>query len=265
MKLDLTIEGYEERRAYLEQKLSKMDDKLYEEERISKELEYAANYLLFAKDTDRGAKLKNNIYDSNKRMVQKHYKSSSLELELENGEVEFQKPKKNYILSKELKYDDIKKEDKLKHNEVKYYEKLLKYIEDNNIKKINKSKIKDDVVYICDKNTIRFKEPLKNKSIDIDLNSFIYTDEVIEKFIRMSVEYEVDMTTNLGIVRYDFQVALNKSKKIMKEQELKVIECLQLDYDREELKQEIIEGQVVDASVVRNRMNSCIKKIKKYL
>lgn len=94
---------------------------------------------------------------------------------------------------------------------------------------------------------------------------FIYTDEVIEKFIGMSIEKEIDISTDIGVIRYDFEVVLNKAKKIMNEQELKVIECMQLGYNREELKLEIIEGEVVDASVVRNRINSSIKKIKKYL
>ena len=81
----------------------------------------------------------------------------------------------------------------------------------------------------------------------------------------MSIEKEIDISTDIGVVRYDFEVALNKAKKIMNEQELKVIEWMQLGYNREELKLEIIEGEVVDASVVRNRINSSIKKIKKYL
>lgn len=255
--LDRSIESYEERLKLVEPLLE-----IYIE---GEELEAITNYLLFSKDIDRGAKLEHNTYDSDDRMEQKHYKSSSLELELENGEVELDGVKKNYRIAKELKYNDIKKEDKLKHSEVKDYEKLLKYVEDNNIKKIRKNKIREDIVYICDRNTIRFKEVLEEEIGVINLDSFIYTDEVIEKFIGMSIEKEIDISTDIGVIRYDFEVALNKAKKIMNEQELKVIECMQLGYNRQELKLEIIEGQVVDASVVRNRINSSIKKIKKYL
>jgi hypothetical protein len=226
-KLDRYLVKYEDRLKVVEEMLdgntffeelyethfTNIDNKqkyLIEDCEFALRLQALANYLLFAQDVKRGRQLEYNTYENNTTLDAKHRKTISTEglsekLPTYEKNVEDIK-KKNYKLSKNLNFANINKRKLVKEFPfTKDYYDLLKYLDTNKETKVKKNKIQQDLEYIANKNVIRFKSPLKEDGVDVDINNISFSDKkVIKYFMTIDDKESYDFSNNMDVLIYDF-------------------------------------------------------------
>lgn len=182
-------------------------------------LQALANYLLFAQDVKRGKQLEYNIYENNTTLDAKHRKKTLSTEGLSDKLPTYEKDieslnNKNYRLSKNLTFANINKKELIKEFPfAKDYFDLLKYLNANKEVKVKKNKIQQDLEYVANKNVIRFKSPLKEEGIEIDMNNVSFSNKrVVKYFMTIDEKESYDLSNNMDVLIYDFNCLYRQTK-----------------------------------------------------
>lgn len=207
-------------------------------------LQALANYLLFAQDVKRGKQLEYNTYENNATLNAKHRKKTlsteGLSDKLPTYEKDIESMNtKNYRLSKNLNFADVSKKKLLEEFPfAKDYYDLLKYIDNNKDVKIKKNRIQQDIEYIANKNIIRFKSPLKEEGVKLDIEMVSFSNKrVIKYFMKIDEKESYDFSNDMDILIYDFNCLYRKTKLNKK---LKTIaEMVRTGYQQKQIAQKL--------------------------
>ena len=235
-KLDRFLLRYEDRLKVVEEMLegntffeelfeahfTNIDNKqkyLIEDCEFALRLQALANYLLFAQDVKRGKQLEYNTYENNTTLDAKHRKKTlsteGLSEKLPTYEKDIESlNNKNYKLSKNLNFANINKKELVKEFPfVKDYFDLLKYLDTNKETKIKKNKIQQDLEYVANKNIIRFKSPLKEERVTVDIDNVSFSDKrVVKYFMTIDEKESYDFSDNIDVLIYDFNCLYRQTK-----------------------------------------------------
>lgn len=209
---------------------------LFEDYEFALRLQAMTNYLLWAYNNEQ--KSKERIYENQFQLDRKHYGALSLDGLVDNndGTDIIAEPinKKNYKKEKTLKFEDIDKKKLVEnHAFVKDYLKLLEYVGEKHTK-VKKNKIKDDITYIVDRHTIRFKSPIKDTGVGINIDDFEFTNDVlVRQLLNMPLKTSYDLTNDLDLIQYDFKELYNRTK--LTDKQRKIIHYIKIGYSRKEI------------------------------
>lgn len=211
---------------------------LFEDYEFALRLQAIANYLLWAYNNE--IEQCERIYENEFQLNRKHYGALSLEgvIESNDGTDVFMETlsKSNFKKEKKLKFENINKEELIrKYPFVNDYFKLLTYIETNKGKsKIKKNSIKDDIVYIGDRKTIKFKSPMKDSGAGVNVDYFDFENiSLIKQLLMMPIKESYDLTNDIDIIQYDFKDLYNRTSLTQKQRD--VIKYIKIGYSRKEI------------------------------
>lgn len=203
-------------------------------------LQALANYLLFSQDIKRGKQLEYNTYENNTTLNAKHKKKTLSTENLSEKLPTYEKDiedmnKKNYRLSKNLNFSNINK--KKLTNEFPFandYYGLLKHIDNNKEVKVKKNRIQQDLEYIANKNVIRFKSPLKEEAVGLDLDLVSFSNKrVVKHFMTIDEKDSYDFSNNMDVLIYDFNRLYRQTK--LKPKLKEIAEMIRAGYQQKQI------------------------------
>lgn len=250
---------------------------LQEDYEYATRLEALATYLLFAEDIKITKKQmdedrnyiegKYTYYYHDKECDKKHNETTSLEGEIEianDGEdIKVEPARKNYKYEKKRTMDNTDLKEMMdRYPFIKDYLNLLDYLKENKNNPEVKAKpilVKEDILDICDKSTIRFKMPLGDGTPKVDLDEIHYDNrELIRLYLVSEYKDYYDYNSTLDIILSDYDDIFKKIK--FKKDELYVIRELKNGKKQTEIKDEL----GIKKNTLSEKITNIVEKVSEY-
>lgn len=243
--MEISMDNYDLKKGYLQ-----------EDYEFANRILAMANYLLFSPDIERGAKLEYNIYEHESTSNAKHRKTASIEGFCENNAEPIMTPAKgNYKLDKKLTMSKIKRSEVIKkYPHIKDYFILLDYVneQERGKNKIKKKDISDDILYIADLHSIKFKQPMSDGAPIFKIEEVEFNNaELIKILLKMPKRDIYDFNNDIEVLQYDFDELYKRTR--VKDAHREIIEMLKLGY---------LENEVaLKYNITQQRVNSIVKQV----
>lgn len=241
----------------------------FEDYEFALRLQALANYLLFSQDVTRGKQLEHNTYENNTTLDAKH-KKRTMSLEYltekmptaENNLEDINN--KNYRLSKNLTFANINKKELIKEFPfVKDYYDLLKYLNEHKTVKVKRNRVQQDIEHIANRHIIRFKSPLKEEGVTLDIEDVSFNNKKVIKYLMTLDEKDTyDFNNTMDILIYDFNKLYNQTE--LKPKLKEISEMIRAGYHQKNIahkmnitQQQVSKyyNQIVEEIIKQNRKN----------